>query len=509
MTRHLIVPVLFASLLAVLPSASVVAQPVPELLVAPRAASAAPRRDVPARRMRKARVNPAALEAHALRLALFDDVQVTFARRSFSRPGADKAVWVGDGENGAQAVLTAVRGVVTGTVFADNRTFEITIDPDGQYTVTELDPGAFPTDDPMFDDFQFDVLEAPDGFVGDQAVAAATTEAALTGTPVGIDVMIVWTPAAETAAGGRAAMESLALNSVANTNLVYRNSGIGAQLTLVYAAPVNWVETPTSISTDLNAIRSSGDGKLEEVHALRTQYGADVVSLIGQGYAKSGACGIGSLMTTVSTSFASAAFNVVDRTCAVGNLSYAHEVGHNQGLHHDPANATSTPSYPYAYGYQHPSGLFRTVMSYGGATRIAYMSNPTVSYSGAPTGTSSQDNARALNANAATVAAFKSLGGDGGPVTPTCTYTVSTTSLSFSSSGGSKSVSLATPVGCAWTASSGAAWAALNKASGTGNGSVTVTTPSNTGAARSTVVIIAGTQIAVSQAAPKAGRTKR
>jgi hypothetical protein len=149
-------------------------------------------------------------------------------------------------------------------------------------------------------------------------------------------------------------------------------------------------------------------------------------------------------------------------------------------------------------------------MSYGGARRIAYMSNPAALYTGLPTGTSSQDNARALNANAATVAAFKSLGGDGGgTVTPTCTYTVSTTSVSFSSSGGSKSVSLSTPAGCAWTASSGAAWAALNKASGTGNSSVTITTPSNTGAARSTMVTIAGTQIAVSQAAPKAGRTKR
>jgi hypothetical protein len=458
--------------------------------------------------MRKARVNPAALEAQAVRLALFDDVQVTFTRRSFSRPGVDKVVWVGEGENGSQAVLTMVRGVVTGTVFADNRTFEITIDPDGQYTVTELDPGAFPTDDPMFDDFQFEVLEAPDSFVGDEAVAAATTEAALTGTPVTIDVMIVWTPAAEAASGGKAAMESLALNSVANANLIYSNSGIGAQLKLVYAALVNWVETPTSISTDLNAIRSTGDGKLEEVHALRTQYGADVVSLFGQGYTKSGACGIGSLMTTVSTSFASAAFNVVDRTCAVGNLSYAHEVGHNQGLHHDPANATSSPSYPYAYGYQNPSGLFRTVMSYGGATRIAYMSNPTVTYSGVPTGTSSQDNARALNANAATVAAFKSLGGST-PVTPTCTYTVSTTSLSFSSSGGSKSVSLSTSTGCTWTASSSATWAALNKTSGTASASVTVTVPTNTGAARSAVVTIAGKQIAISQAAPKASRTKR
>ena len=171
-------------------------------------------------------------------------------------------------------------------------------------------------------------------------------------------------------------MESLAQASVANANLVYANSGVNAQLRLVYGAAVNYAENGANISGDLTAIRSTSDGVLDEVHTLRTQYGADVVTLIGEGYRTAGACGIGSLMTTVSTSFAPYAFNVVDRTCAVGNLSYAHEVGHNQGLQHDPANAGSAPSYPYAYGYQDPSGYFRTVMAYGSATRIAYLSSP-------------------------------------------------------------------------------------------------------------------------------------
>ena len=90
--------------------------------------------------------------------------------------------------------------------------------------------------------------------------------------------MIVWTPNAEAAAGGRAAMESLALASVANANLVYANSGINAQLNLVYAAPVSFKETPTSISTDLSALRGTSDGFMDQVHTLRTQYGADVVT---------------------------------------------------------------------------------------------------------------------------------------------------------------------------------------------------------------------------------------
>ena len=80
----------------------------------------------------------------------------------------------------------------------------------------------------------------------------------------------------------------------------------------------------------------------------------------------------------------------------MGNLSYAHEIGHNQGLNHDAANASGTAAYSYAYGYQSPSGLFRTLMAYGSAVRIPFLSSPTLSYSGLPTGTANENNARAL-----------------------------------------------------------------------------------------------------------------
>ena len=129
-------------------------------------------------------------------------------------------------------------------------------------------------------------------------------------------------------------------------------------------------------------------------------------------------------MGSPSTSFASSAFNVVDQACAAGNLSLAHEFGHNQGLHHDPPSAVGygTPSYPYVYGYQDPGGAFRTVLSYGGAVRIPFLSNPSVSYGGRVTGTSTQDNARALRGTAATVSAFRGTTAPAPPPpAPTCT----------------------------------------------------------------------------------------
>jgi hypothetical protein len=507
MNRHLALPTVVFALIAALAPPPVAAQTVPDLLLPPQASAAASRRDVPARRVRKARMNLAALNSATIRLQLFNDVQPTVKRTKLDRPAADKMVWVGEDEYGAQAVLTVARGVLTGTVFADHRTFEIAIEPDGQYSVAELDPSAFPTDDPVFERPQFEVLADPGSYVESGDVTAApTTDSLESGTPVQIDVMIVWTPKAESAAGGRAAMDSLALSSVANANLVYSNSGVNAQLRLVHAAPVDYVETGSNITGDHDALVATADGRIDNVHTLRSQYGADVVTLIGDGYRSAGYCGIGYLMTSVTTSFASLAFNVVDRTCAVGNLSYAHEVGHNQGLHHDPANAGGGASTPYAFGYQDPSGYFRTVLSYGGATRIPYLSNPGVFYNGLATGTSSQDNARALNANAGTVAAFRSVGGTTTPTTPTaCSYSVSTTSLSFSSSGGSKSVSVTAPTGCSWSSANdaGASWVALSTAGGSGSGSVTVTVAANTGSSRSTTVTIAGTQVAVNESAPK------
>ncbi|WP_396627659.1 hypothetical protein [Luteitalea sp.] len=145
---------IIAAFAMIVPS-PVQAQTVPDLFVAAQGGSSASRRDVPARRVRKARLNLRALDAASLRLHLFDDVQPVLTRTKIKRASVDSLVWVGQGEQGAQAVLAMSRGVMTGTVFADGRVFEIGLEPDGQYSIAELDPGAFPTDDPEFEGIHF------------------------------------------------------------------------------------------------------------------------------------------------------------------------------------------------------------------------------------------------------------------------------------------------------------------------------------------------------------------
>jgi hypothetical protein len=157
---RLLIPALFVAALSAFGSAPALAQPSADLLLPAQASSAATRRDVPARRARKARVNVSALNNATVKLQLFDDQQPTLTRTKVERPATDKLVWHGADDFGTQAVFAVSKGVLTGTVFSESGVFEIGLDPDGQYTVAELDPGAFPTDDPMFDDLQFEIGRA-------------------------------------------------------------------------------------------------------------------------------------------------------------------------------------------------------------------------------------------------------------------------------------------------------------------------------------------------------------
>jgi peptidyl-Asp metalloendopeptidase len=459
------------------------AQSIPDLISSLPAARPVTKRAVRARRARKARVNVAALDAPALRLQLFDDIVHRVVRTKVDRLDSHRFVWHGTDEDGGAVTLAVVDNVVAGAIYTDGRAFELTVDADGDYEVAELDPAAFPTEDPP--------LDVPRSGAGVAAALPAAQGVSADGVPQ-IDVMVLWTPAARNAVGGTvAAVQSLVTLAVANANLSYANSQVGATLRLVYSGEVNLSES--DISTDLTRL-STADGFIDQVQSLRSQYGADVVTLIGNGYAGAGACGVGFIMSTTSTSFAPWAYNVVDQSCAATYLSYAHEVGHNEGLQHDPANAGSAPSFPYAYGYQDPSGAFRTVMAYGSAVRIPFFSSPLVSYAGLLTGTSAQDNARALRNNVATVASF--MGSPSGGTS--CSYALSPNALSFSASGGSAQVNVTTAAGCAWTATSNASWVVVGPG-GTGSGSVTLTATSNSGNNRSTSAVIAGLNASVSE----------
>ncbi len=111
-----------------------------------------------------------------------------------------------------------------------------------------------------------------------------------------------------------------------------------------------------------------------------------------------------------------------------------------------------------------------------------------------PTGTASQDNARALNNNVLTVSNFvaSSQAACGSQTVSTpCTYTLSSSALTFSAPAGSASLTVSTDATCGWSTSSGASWISVT-AGKTGSGTATISVSANTGADRTGTVTVAG-----------------
>jgi hypothetical protein len=218
-----------------------------------------------------------------------------------------------------------------------------------------------------------------------------------------IDVMIVYTAEARQGWGGTNAILALSQNCINTTNTAYSNSDIGPLvLNLVHTEEVNYSETG-SASTDLGRLQGTNDGFMDNVHQLRDTHAADLVAMLVDSF---NACGIGYL----SPFTAANGFTVTDTGCAVSNLSFPHEIGHNMGATHDRDNAGGAV-FSYAYGWRFggpDNDDHRTIMSYSPGVRRPYFSNPDVNYQGLPTGVNnSEDNARCHDNTRDSVANFR------------------------------------------------------------------------------------------------------
>ena len=341
--------------------------------------------------------NPASV--NELALELFGASGIA-ARTNFTQRD-NGWTWTGnvDGVTGHSVVLSQVDGQLAGLVSTHSANYELRPNRKGSAMLIELDPTAFPP---------------CGGAVEAETLPAMKFDARVPTVPVGIvatniDVMIVYTPQLLTSLGGTAQVQAQAQAAVDAANTSFTNSQMTARFELVAVVPTTMEEGPavTELGTHLSNLRNNA-----QVTAQRNQYGADMVSmLVVDGL---GACGIGYVMRSVGPGFAVNAFQVTASSCAVGNLSWAHEHGHNMGMEHDPPNGTTPAgaSYPWSFGHI-VDGSYRTVMAYAsactmGCTRRAYFSNPNVSYLGSPSGIAEvADNHRSGNSTAPVVAAFR------------------------------------------------------------------------------------------------------
>ncbi|HSJ54341.1 MAG TPA: M12 family metallo-peptidase [Anaerolineae bacterium] len=381
----------------------------------------------PALRSRLVEVDLALLEGSSprrLALNFFDDLVLdAFLEEVIALPDGGQA-WQGriEGESLSQVVLVQRGDLLAGDVFLPGAVYQVRPVGGGQHVVSEIDQSAFPPEmEPV-------AVPRPTEEEARETVSQAPVDDGST-----VDVLVVYTPAARLAAGGTAAMLAEIDLAVADTNASYANSQVSQRLHLVRAVEVSYVESGTMSGNpgDLQYLQRSDDPYLNNVHTLRETYGADAVVLIVH-YSPAPYCGVAyQLAAAVEQVFDVYAFAVVELTCATGNLTFGHELGHNMGANHDWYVNSSVDRFTYSHGYFNTDDRWRTMMSYNdvcsvagvSCTRIPYWSNPNLTYGGRPmgipAGTSSTcaagspapgcdaDNHRTLDDTAVTVANFR------------------------------------------------------------------------------------------------------
>ncbi len=340
--------------------------------------------------------------AETIVLNLFDDVSITATKDRMERRSASQYSWFGwiEGVEQSRAILVVDNGSMAASIQVDRTMYGIYDVRDRIHGIFELDQSAFLPEAPPIP------VELP-GPKEPHLPSAEADDGSF------IDVMIVYTHnvAAEWI------IDPLAQLAIDQTNDAYANSGIDQRLRLVHVALVSYAETGT-IETDIQRLRDPDDGHMDDVHALRNEYGADCVSLWVEN-ADHG--GIAYLMQTVSPFFESSAFSVVQWQMGIEAYSFGHELGHNMSARHDRfVDNTDNSPFTYNHGYVNAEDQWRTIMAYNwecadlgfDCLRIPHWSNPDVEYGGDPMGVeegqpNAADNRKTLNNTALTVANFR------------------------------------------------------------------------------------------------------
>ncbi len=405
--------------------------------------------------------NADALPGVALTLNLFDDVSF---RAVFNQPTIKKRTGnlslVGylEGEEFSNATFIYRNGLFIGDVFSLNGVYQIRGNKRGGQVVKQIDTSKFTDDEPIIPP-----IVPVNNEVSSDPVASPDNGSR-------VDVMVIYTDDARVKEGGVAAINAVIDLHETNANTSFSNSDVNFVLRVVHTEEMEYNESNVEVGGNencdtatldfsllLNELKNITDGVLDLVHSLRNKHGADIVSFLVGGQGNNCFAGRGFLMTEVSSTFNTSAFNAARSS---STSAFIHEIGHNMGGRHDRANdKVDGLPFNFNHGYVDDVNKFRTIMGTSeecsGCNSINFWSNPNVlsgaSYGNVPTGIAdgdplAADNHRTLNETVSTVANFRqevpfagtlavstindfnSSGTEGGPFDPAeITYTLSNT----------------------------------------------------------------------------------
>ncbi len=278
---------------------------------------------------------------------------------------------------GIEVTVAVHRGIMSAVATVRSSVYSVGWSHDGP-AVRVLDTRTFPIE-------ASDVGTAPDAA---ELVLVPTDPAPTKNLTDIVDVLVLYTNNALAVAGGQGALDALIQNSFLDMNVSLENSLVvsarvrnvlpgGAQGVLV-----NYNESPGIIDPDPRFFahrvwaRTDPQATVDPVTG-RDAHLADLVVLLvgdagycGVAYTQRPNCGVatGELGCGVGAAYNAFAVSVVSTFCAVQSRSFAHEVGHQFGLEHDPPWGITGGGASFLWSYGHTVSnatvQTRTIMAY-------------------------------------------------------------------------------------------------------------------------------------------------